>query len=223
MLNRLPDAFGKIHRHGPPEIDPVAMAITSLPPHALIPLRSRKVPLVFRIESGCVALFTDLPDGRRQILDVLGPGSVISGDLLDAGHGKAITLTYCHLERIAAADQPRIVDAAARQMLLRAQAHSLLLGRKTAPERVASALLDLADHFSRPKRTASNRRITIILHLTRAELADWLGLTPETVSRCLSNFKRSRLISFDQPERIIIRELAALRALAEGSKGEPSA
>ena len=168
-----------------------------------------------RIVDGCICLFQSLADGRRQILDILGPGRLVGPYLADLGQCGLAALTLTQLEGIdAKADNARIA-AATRQMLLRSQAHSLLLGRKTMAERVAFALLDLASQF--PGSPSARGGATFMLHLTRGELADWLGLTLTSVSRCFNAFKRSGLIAFDHPKIITIRNKAALEALASGA------
>lgn len=171
-----------------------------------------------RILEGCVALYQELADGRRLILDILGPGRILGARLVDIRRCKAMALAPSSIETFAADGEDGIIADALRHMLFRAQAHAVLLGRKSAAERVATALLDLADQFARKSRSPSgNSRTTFTLHLQRIDLADWLGLTLETVCRCLSAFKRSRLIAFDHPEIITISDRAALEALAAGS------
>jgi CRP-like cAMP-binding protein len=179
-----------------------------------IPLARSGAPLTFRLRQGCVALFRELSDNRRQILDVFGPGWVVSGECVDLGECRAIAVCPVRIEFIDPFQNRKAITDATRRMLIRAQAHSLLLGRKTATERVASALLDLADQFS---RQGHGGRSSFLLYLSRSELADWLGLTHETVSRCLSRFKRDRVIAFNQPELITIRDPQALQALATGA------
>lgn len=71
-------------------------------------------------------------------------------------------------------------------------------------EKVAFALLDLAHQFTIPARTPSRSDVTFALHLTHADLADWLGLTLSTVSRCLNAFKHHRLIAFDHPAALTL-------------------
>jgi CRP/FNR family transcriptional regulator, anaerobic regulatory protein len=189
----------------------------SFPAQTGIPLARLGSPLTFRIRQGCVALYRNLSDERRQILDVLGPGWIISGEHVDLGECRAMAISPTRLDEIETAQNAQAINDAAKQMLQRAQRHSLLLGRKTAAERVASALLDLAGQFARQGRGKNSVQVTFLLHLSRNELADWLGLTHETVSRCLSRFKRDRLITFTQPELITIRDSQALEALATGA------
>lgn len=86
----------------------------------------------------------------------------------------------------------------------------LLLGRKTAQERLASFLLHLSE------RVGARAPETDHIHLpmTRADIADFLGLTVETVSRGFSRLKASRLISLRQGGQVMIRDRAGLAAIA---------
>ncbi len=170
----------------------------------------------FRIVDGCICLLLPLADGRRQILDVLGPGRLFSEHFLNLNRCNAIALTMARLRAVDLdIDKHATVDAL-EQMLRRAQLHAALLGRRTMTEKVAVALLDLAHQFAIPAKSASRSDVTFALHLTRADLADWLGLTLSTVSRCLNAFKHHRLIAFDHPKLITIQDRAALEALASG-------
>ena len=111
----------------------------------------------------------------------------------------------------------RLMDENARlacrlcDMMLRDLAHAqtrmLLLGRMTAPERVASFLLEIAD------RRGSVR--TIELPMSRTDIADYLGLTIETVCRLLSALKREGVIAIPDAHRIELRDRDALEAVCE--------
>jgi CRP/FNR family nitrogen fixation transcriptional regulator len=90
--------------------------------------------------------------------------------------------------------------------LERAQDHMLLLGRKTALEKIATFLLDLAGR-------ASDDDGTLDLPMSRADIADHLGLTIETVSRSLTQLERDAVIRLPTTRRIILSDRAALRRL----------
>jgi len=170
----------------------------------------------FRIAEGCLCLSLPLATGRRQILDILGPGRLISADLSGIGQCGAVALAPTRLDALDPTPENRAATDALRQMLARARAHATLLGRKTMTERVAFALLDLAEQFAPPGKRGAGE-VAFSLHLTRADLADWLGLTLSTVSRCLNAFKQQGLIAFDNPKRIAIRDRDGLAALASGA------
>lgn len=167
-----------------------------------------------RVIRGCLIVAHELPDGRRQILDVLGQGRILFCPMLALGTATAYSLTYTHIEKLEPQTNHEIIEEARQLALKRAYAHALLLGRKKSTEKVATALLDLADQFAR--NSGGQMRPSFPLYLMRSELADWLGLTLETVSRCINEFKRNGLISFERTDRITIREREALRILADG-------
>ncbi|EHS52012.1 putative transcriptional regulator, Crp/Fnr family [Rhizobium sp. PDO1-076] len=103
----------------------------------------------------------------------------------------------------------------------RSQALTMLLGRKTAPERVACAILDLAGQFGRPARQRKRGAVTFHLYPTRGDLADWLGLTIETVSRCFTRLKRAGLIEFQTSDLVTLLEPAQLTQVASGNAPIP--
>jgi len=93
-----------------------------------------------------------------------------------------------------------------------ARARMLMLGRKTAEEKVSTFLLDMANHLA---RKSCSRVVEFDLPVTRAQIADVLGLTIETVSRQLTKLKRDGLIDLPSGRRVAIRNRQALAARAE--------
>ena len=91
--------------------------------------------------------------------------------------------------------------------LANAHGRTLLLGRMTATERVATFLLEM---FDRRDRTRG-----LELPMPRTDIADYLGLTIETVCRILSQFKRDGVIVIPSPHRIELLDRDALEALGE--------
>lgn len=179
----------------------------------------------FEIIAGAVRIYKLLPDGRRQINAFHLRGSMFG---IEAGAEHRfcaeaigpVTLRVFKrrgLEALVAQDPAlacRVVDAIA-SALQRAQDHMLLLGRKSAREKVASLLVDLAAQGS-----ASDR---IEVPMTRSDMADHLGLQIETVSRTLTQLRRERLIELPASRVIRIASLAALRRVAEGEGPESGA
>src|SRR6266496_558773 len=141
-----------------------------------------------------------MPDGRRQVFGFALPGDFLgtapfdrysfSADAIDA-------VTVCRLSREAFThfieQRPhfliRINAFAARELML-AQEQMLLLGRRTAEEKVASFLVDWRERLAH----IGDKRETIALPMSRQDIADYLGLTIETVSRTLTRFERERLL-----------------------------
>ena len=129
-------------------------------------------------------------------------------------------MTPVRLRRLARHGFHELIDASGdlRSQLLTeissemtaAQDQITRLGRTAADERVATFLLDTA------RRTGADAvtPVEIDLPLGRLDIADYLGLTVETVSRRVSKLNRDGLISMMGPHRIILRRLRGLRAIA---------
>ena len=94
----------------------------------------------------------------------------------------------------------------AMQNLAQAQSHALLLGRRGAAEKVTAFLLDWADR--------SDQQNNVRLAMTRQDIADYLGLTIESVSRSLSQFERDGVIALPNARDVRIRSNEALEDLA---------
>jgi CRP/FNR family transcriptional regulator, nitrogen fixation regulation protein len=167
---------------------------------------------VYKVVAGAVRTFRLLDDGRRQISAFYFPGDIFGLELGDEHAGSAEAVTECELalvRRSAVASRIEEDCAAARELwtvtsseLERARSHLLLLGRKTAAERVASFLLDMAG-----RQPDSNE---VRIPMSRTDIADYLGLTIETVSRTLSHLERAGTIALPSVRQIILRRRAAL-------------
>jgi CRP/FNR family transcriptional regulator len=92
----------------------------------------------------------------------------------------------------------------------------MLLGRKTARERVASFLLMLARRAEQAGRAAGG---SLALPMTRADIGDHLGLTTETVSRTVTQLKNLGCIALRPGSRVEITDRAGLQDIAEGQHG----
>ena len=169
----------------------------------------------FKVVSGVVRTCKFLSDGRRQIDSFHVAGDVFG---LEAGakHGlcaeavcdcTVISYRRRGLEMLAANDESlsHQLFSFAMRSLARAQEHSLLLGRRSAIEKVAAFLVEWAEHAPESK--------VITLAMTRQDIADYLGLTMETVSRTLSQLERDALIELPTARQIRMKNLTALRNL----------
>jgi CRP/FNR family nitrogen fixation transcriptional regulator len=170
---------------------------------------------------GSVMVAKMLPDGRRQILELLGPGD-ICGVTSTATHESTVeTLTQC---RIVAFDRRAMAQSTELQLVfaerLKSQFcalhdHAMLLGRKGALERVCTFLMRLipgrgGDGCSGPSASQSRDATHVSVALTRQEIADYLGLTLETVSRAFSQLKREGVVSYGRNDDVTIRNICAL-------------
>lgn len=189
-----------------------------LPPRTVVFLEGLARSPQYRVVDGCVATAQTLSDGRRQIIDLVGPGRLIGLGFGDQNRYSAETLGFTRLEAVSDLMAQEERDLTLSEMLARSQALVMLLGRKTAPERVASAILDLARQFGRPARDKRRGAVTFHLYPTRGDLADWLGLTIETVSRCLTRLKKAGLIDIQHGDLVTVLDPHQLAGVAAGDR-----
>ncbi len=174
---------------------------------------------VYELLEGAVMLFKLLPDGRRQVVEIVAPSAlfgVVGGKLYDCN---AETLTPCVVRILDRRDIENSaefqghVSRCLRQQIERLHDHAVLLGRKSAFERVTTFLM----HFVPTRGVAGcagpssgKDEQTIELTMTRQEIADFLGLTIETVSRVISDLKRRGLIAIEKQDRIRITDICGI-------------
>lgn len=170
---------------------------------------------LFRVVAGVVRTCKFLSDGHRQI-DAFHVTGDVFGFEIGAGYRLSaeavcdctlISYPRRGLENLAASNDALsqgLLSYAMRSMA-RAQDHSLLLGRRSAVAKVAAFLMEWARH--------SPGAQTVALAMTRQDIADYLGLTIETVSRTLSQLERSAVIELSTTRQIRFRDPTALRQL----------
>jgi CRP/FNR family transcriptional regulator, anaerobic regulatory protein len=179
---------------------------------------------LFNVTAGALKIYKLLPDGRRQVL-----GFLFRGDFLGVGGRErygftAEALTPLRLCRFPRRKFMQLLDACPafeRELLCRAsseisaaQEQMLLLGRKTARERIASFLHVLSARAQRLGAPAD----TLHLPMTRTDIADYLGLTTETVSRVFTELRRQGRIRLDGSGDVRLIDPTALAAIAEGQE-----
>jgi CRP/FNR family nitrogen fixation transcriptional regulator len=172
---------------------------------------------VYQLISGALRTCRLLRDGRRQIEAFHFPGDVFGLESGAAYRVSAQTLSAtlarvmprAALETLAAerGDVVRRLLALTTDSLRRSQDHALMLGRRAACERVAALLLDLAE------RTGAQALLDV--PMGRQDMADYLGLTIETVSRTLTQFQHDGLIALPAARKVLLRDRAALAAMVD--------
>jgi CRP/FNR family transcriptional regulator len=173
----------------------------------------------YRIVTGAVRISKVLPDGRRQIADFFAAGDLIGfepGASYDFTAEAVVdsVLLKCprrQLEAFLAEDAAaqRTLLSVALERLSAAQRQMVLLGRKSASEKVASFLSVLS---------ARSRTVTeVYIPMSRTDIADHLGLTIETVSRAFTKLRRQGIIALPRPQHIEILDADALHDLADGA------
>lgn len=174
--------------------------------------------VVGNVLSGILKLSTVTGDGREQIVGIVYPSDFIGRPFgRDSQHSvTALTdASLCVFGRAAfdrfAREHEDVGHALLERTLTeldRARHWMLLLGRKSACERVASLLLEMATRFGIDQ--------TITLPLTRQQMADVLGLTIETVSRSLTKLKMAGIISLPGARLLAVDEPEKLKRIASG-------
>ena len=183
-----------------------------------LPIHDRKTLQVTILAAGAVREEVMLRDGRRKIM-----GFLFAGDGLDeapeisglsfkaAKSGIYYELTetalqHCRREGASVEDWKRIQ----RERRLSAYAkHILLLGRYTAVERVAAFLDDMILRIGRDRADG----VDLLLPMGREDIADYLGLKAETVSRQLGQLKSSGVLELMKPGHLLIKDRDRLSAL----------
>lgn len=169
---------------------------------------------LYKVVSGAVRTYRVLNDGRRQIGAFCLPGDVFGLEVGDHHSFSAEAIVDCKVMLIKRSSLVSLATRSpdvARQLwtlaateLQRAQDHTMLL-IKTAQERVAGFLLEMAQRA----RCAE----AVELPMSRQDIADYLGLTIETVSRTLTQLENSAAIAVPTSRRIVLRNQAALNRL----------
>jgi len=174
----------------------------------------------YRVVLGTVRICNLLRDGRRHIAQFSFPGDCFGLSAFATRAGSAEAIDEVVVTRYSKRDADSLIDEnprLARELynqtlceLANTQWRTLLLGRMYASERVASFLIEV---FNR-----RDARHTLDLPMTRYDIADYLGLTLETVCRELTALKRDGVIasSGGRSKRIELRNQDALKTLCEG-------
>jgi CRP-like cAMP-binding protein len=169
---------------------------------------------LYKVISGTIRAYKVLNDGRRQIGAFYLPGDMFGFEIGDEhtfsaeaiGDSKVFVIKRSAIVALAARDTEvaRQLWAMTAAELQRAQDHVMLL-IKSAQERVAGFLLEMA------KRSTASTEVD--LPMSRQDIADYLGLTIETVSRTLTQLEKDSAIGVPTSRRIVLRNRAALRRL----------
>ena len=174
----------------------------------------------YSVISGAVRLCKHMADGRRQIAQFLLPGDFFSFvDMAEhsfTAEAVSDVVLACYpqrqIERLT--EQRPVLRRFFGSLLSRrvrdVQNHLVMLGRQTAKEKVASFLVMLIER----NEVTDNSHIDV--QMSRQDIADFLGLTIETVCRVLSAMKREKLIDITALHELTIRNIDRLYALADG-------
>ncbi len=182
-----------------------------------LPFERDDCHLFWIIVSGTAATCTTLADGRRQIVRVEMSGDIICGVSPENDtEGWLEALSHCRICEIALMDadaalhdDSRFLGTLFRQLHVRLDglaAHIVLLGRLDSMERICLFLADMA----RRGGVMHDNTIRVSLAMSREDIADYLGLNAETVSRLMGRVKKAGLAIFLSPTEYVVPDIAAL-------------
>lgn len=193
--------------------------IVDVPAGTTMLLENEPIERYANILHGVVKLYKLLEDGRQQIV-----GLQFAPDLLGRQHTEISNVTaeaatdtrVCYFPPAAlehSAQESRSLSNRLQVQALReldqARTWMLILGRMTAYEKVAS-FLNLIATASDPERDPEQTEVRIMLPLSRGEMADFLGLTTETVSRQMTALRKKGIIELERSQVVKVRDLEAL-------------
>lgn len=172
---------------------------------------AERAKYLFQVMAGTLRAAKLLPDGRRHITNFLVPGDLFgftnNGHYLETVEAiDDVTLIRCARERFERIARCNLqmgyrLYSALGDALFETDEHLLLLARKSAEERIATFLLWIAQRASKLDRHGKRE---IVLRMSRNDIADYLGLSTETVSRTFTRLGRQKVISVSSRGRVTL-------------------
>lgn len=177
------------------------------------------VKWLYQIKTGVLRLTRITEDGRRQVIAFGYPGDIVGFPCEGLHQTDCDVLTDACLQpyrrsRLESGEGDPQLHRDLLQATLREiramQDHFMMLGRKSAVEKVASFLCVLMQRAGEKNGDC----IRIPLPMSRGDIADFLGLTTETVSRTLTQLRKSKIIAIENVHTIIVQRPEALSGLS---------
>jgi CRP-like cAMP-binding protein len=174
---------------------------------------------IFQVVDGAVMLYKLLPDGRRQVVELLSAGDVFGLTPLPIYDCSAETLVASNVfayDRASVEQSPELLrrlSGHVHAQLCALHEHAVLLGRKSALERVATFVMHCVPGrggFDCSGPRCGKDSAIVRLGMTRQEIADYLGLTLETVSRAFSELRRRGIIAIDKQEEVRVHDICRM-------------
>ncbi len=178
---------------------------------------------IIAIVDGVIGLQHVLKDGRRSIAALYWRGDIIDlrhgdgqapGSLIALTPARICSLSVDNYDELMRTnpDVQTVAVSNMREQIHAAAGHVVDLGKKSAPERLAAYIFEC-----RKRQLGGKDSLNVDLALRRSDIADYMGLQPETVSRGLKELERRGLIQLKGRSRAIITDKAGLRQLANGA------
>lgn len=205
-----------------PKIEPRRLAQTThIRAGRTLYFEGDEVEWLFQVKSGVLRLTRMLENGRRQVIAFGYPGDFVGFPSGGRHHTDCDAVVDCCLQPFRRATLEKgdgapelhqeLLQAALREISAM-QDHFLMLGRKSAIEKVASFLGVLAQRVGKDV----GGLVQFDLPMRRADVADFLGLTTETVSRTLTQLRKAGVIAIENVHTIVVQRADDLEDLAHG-------
>lgn len=175
---------------------------------------------LFNVVSGSIRLSKLLSDGRRQVTGFLFAGDFLGLSVADSYAYTAEVMTDTSLCRFDRAKLIKLLDRfpklehrlleLASNELMEAQAHMVMLGQKHVMEKISTTLIHLMRRIGERRADA----IVINLSMTRMDLAEYAGVTTESVSRCLTRLRKQNVIGLPDPWSVHVLQVSELERLS---------
>src|SRR4026209_122297 len=192
-----------------------------LAPHEHIFYEGDAQTHIYRVKSGMMRLYRLLADGRRQVIAFRLPGHLIGLGDQETQFCSAESLTSVVLQCVPLSivyrrmqEEPRFGSELVRCLaveLAETRNQVVFLNRRSALEKLATFILGFLTW------SGEDTRLELELHMGREDIADYLGLTVETVSRSFAKLKAQGVVSLPRTQMIIIHDIGRLIALAAGA------
>lgn len=174
---------------------------------------------IYEVTSGVLRLTKVLEDGRRQVIAFGYPGDIVGFPQDGMYHTECDAISSAEVVVHSVTDlensdrnpelHQRLVKSALKEIGAM-QSHFIMLGRKTASEKTASFLSVLMERTGKPL----GAYIHFEFPMTRADIADFLGLSVETVSRTISMMRKAKLIALESSKSVVVLDEDALCEMA---------
>lgn len=176
---------------------------------------------VYEVVSGVLRLSRVLENGRRQVIAFGYPGDIVGFPCNGLHHTECDVIADAEIiSHSRDALENGSGDPVLHKRLLKAalseigamQDHFMMLGRKKSHEKLASFLMVLTKRVGRTMGSYSQ----FDLPMSRSDIADFLGLTTETVSRTITQFRKKGIIALDGVQTVVVLDPEALEEMCEG-------
>jgi CRP/FNR family transcriptional regulator len=183
--------------------------------------------LTYIVRAGVLISDVRLPGVERQVAAVLFPGDMLGAQffpaetetsLAAASAGEVWRLRGSALEALATTEPSvrRYLEKAITSRMARQAIHTVMLGRFDCEQKLATLFVELALRTGVWSKTGG---VAFDMPLGRKDIADYLGLNPDTLSRIMSRFKAARLINQPERSRVQVADFSALAARSPASRG----